>query len=40
METELLSQAGDGAAEASWLQNDVDVESCWHRCCRGDLGAA
>jgi hypothetical protein len=26
--TMLLSHAGDGAAEATWLWRDVDVESC------------
>jgi hypothetical protein len=32
--TLLLSYAGDGAAEATWLWRDVTVESCWRRCCR------
>jgi hypothetical protein len=26
--TMLLSHAGDGAAEVTWLRRDVDVESC------------
>jgi hypothetical protein len=25
----LVSHAGDGAAETTWSQRDIDVESCW-----------
>jgi hypothetical protein len=32
--TVLLSHAGDGVAEVTWPQRDVDVESCWRRCYR------
>jgi hypothetical protein len=46
--TMLLSHASDDASEATWLRHDINVESCWHgvaescwrRCCRGDLAAA
>jgi hypothetical protein len=31
--TMLLSHAGDGAAEVTLLQRDVDAESCWRQCC-------
>jgi hypothetical protein len=24
-----VSHAGDGAAETTWSQRDIDVESCW-----------
>jgi hypothetical protein len=34
-----LSQASDDTTEATWPRHDVDVESCWRRCCRGDLAA-
>jgi hypothetical protein len=29
----LLSHASDGTAEATGPRRDVDVESCWRRCC-------
>jgi hypothetical protein len=31
--TMLPSHDGDGAAKATWLRCDVDVESCWRQCC-------
>jgi hypothetical protein len=36
----LLSHAGDGTAEATWLWRDVDAESYWRWHCRGDLAMA
>jgi hypothetical protein len=30
----LSSHAGDGTAEATWSQCEVDVESCRRRCCQ------
>jgi hypothetical protein len=35
--TILPSHASNGAAEATWPQRDVDVKSCWRRCCRVKL---
>jgi hypothetical protein len=32
--TVLLSHTDDGAAGATWPRRNVDVESCWQRCCR------
>jgi hypothetical protein len=32
--TVLPSYAGDDATRATWLRCDVDVESCWPRCCQ------
>jgi hypothetical protein len=37
--TVLSCHAGDGAAGVSWPRRDVDVESCWRWCYRGDLAA-
>jgi hypothetical protein len=33
----LPSPAGDDVAEVTWVRCDVDAESCWRRCYRGDL---
>jgi hypothetical protein len=38
--TMLPSHDSDGATEATWSQHDVEAESCWRQCCRGDLAAA
>jgi hypothetical protein len=38
--TMLPSHAGDGTAGVTWLQRDVDVESCWRQCCRVMLAVA
>jgi hypothetical protein len=33
----LLSHAGNGTAEVTWPQRDVDDESCWRQHCQGDM---
>jgi hypothetical protein len=38
--TVLSSHAGNDAAEATWLQPDVDVKSCRRQCCRVMLAMA
>jgi hypothetical protein len=30
----MLSHAGNDTAEVTWPRRDVDVESCWRRCCQ------
>jgi hypothetical protein len=35
----LPSLAGDRTVGVTWPRRDVDVESCWQRCCWGDLAA-
>jgi hypothetical protein len=40
LSTELSSHAGDDATVVTWLRCDVDVKSCWRRCCRVDLVVA
>jgi hypothetical protein len=35
--TMMSSHAGDGASRSTWPRRDVEAESCWRRCCRGDL---
>jgi hypothetical protein len=36
----LPSHAGDGVARVTWLQCDVDAESCWQQCFRVMLAMA
>jgi hypothetical protein len=40
MATVLSSHASDDATGVTWPQCDVDVESCWWRCCRVMLTTA
>jgi hypothetical protein len=38
--TMLSSHVGDDVAEETWPRRDVDAESCWRHCYRGDLATA
>ncbi len=33
----MLSPAGNIAAEVTWSRRDVDIESCWRWCYRGNV---